>query len=117
MISYRSLHEQSLLRFASEVSAATIAVECTKAEIILVAGGDDAIWPSDTFAKSIAARLASYAKHASLVFNQEAGHRVLFPGEKTPRSALHAHGGNDRADAALGEAAWKVMTECLDLPP
>ncbi|WP_428535193.1 acyl-CoA thioester hydrolase/BAAT C-terminal domain-containing protein [Rhodopila sp.] len=116
LISYRSLHEQSLLRFASELSAATIPVERAKAAIILVAGGDDALWPSETFAKSIAARLAASAKQARLVFDQAAGHRVLLPGETTPRSALHAHGGNDQADAALGDAAWKVMTGHLDLP-
>ena len=117
LISYRSLHEQSLLRFASEVAAATIPVERANAEIILVAGGDDALWPSETFAKSIAARLAACSRQARLVINQAAGHRVLFPGESTPRSTLHAHGGNDQADAALGAAAWKVITEHLKLPP
>ena len=116
LVSYRSLHEQSLRRFASEVSAATIPVESAKAEIVLVAGGDDAVWPSEVFAKSIIKRLAASEKRGRLVFNQEAGHRALLPGETTARSSLHAHGGNDQADAALGQAAWDTVVEVLQLP-
>jgi hypothetical protein len=115
LVSYRNFHEQSLLRFASEVEAATIPVEFAKAEIVLVAGGNDALWPSDTFAKSVAARLEIFGKRARLVLNSEAGHRVLLPGETTPRSSLHAHGGHDGADVALGQAAWEAMSEVLKL--
>ena len=43
----------------------------------------------------------------------EAGHRILLPGEATPRSQLHAHGGSDRADAELGNAAWNAIVECM----
>jgi len=48
---------------ADNLSGATIPVEKARAEIILVAGGDDALWPSDMFAESIEERLAS-APHA-----------------------------------------------------
>ena len=115
LISYRSFHEQSLLRFASEIDAATIPVEQAKAQIILVAGGSDALWPSDTFANSMASRLAAFGRHALLLLNQEAGHRVLLPGETAPRSSLRAHGGHDKADAALGQDAWNAITELLKL--
>jgi acetyl esterase/lipase len=63
------------------VSAATIPVEKARAELILVAGGDDALWPSDMFAKAIEERLASAGKHATLLHHPNAGHRVLFPSE------------------------------------
>jgi hypothetical protein len=64
-------------------------------------------------ARSIVARLAAFGQHASLIFHPEAGHRVLLPGETTPRSTLHAHGGNDQADAALGQAAWAAIVALI----
>lgn len=113
LVSYRSQHEQSLARFAADVAAAAIPVEQARAEIVLVAGGDDALWPSDVFARSVAERLASAGRQASLVVHPEAGHRILLPGETTPRSDKHAHGGTDRADKELGEAAWATIVRML----
>jgi acetyl esterase/lipase len=113
LLTYRGLYEQSLRRFASEVDAARIPVERAGARIVLVAGGDDALWPSEMFARSIATRLAAFGKRASLIFHPGAGQRVLLPGEMTPRSSLHAHGGNDRADAALGAAAWAAIVALI----
>lgn len=115
LISYKSLYEQSLRRFATEASGAAIPIERARADVVIVAGGDDALWPSEMFAKAIAARLAAYGKQVRLVVNPEAGHRVLLPGETTPRSSLHAHGGNDQADSALGQAAWNAIAEILQL--
>jgi acetyl esterase/lipase len=113
LVTYRSLYERSLQLGAENLSAATIPVEKARAEIILVAGGDDALWPSDMFAKSIAERLASAGKNATLIQHPDAGHRVLFPGETTPRSIQHAHGGGDEADAELGRSAWEVISALL----
>lgn len=115
LVSYRSQHEQSLARFAADAAAAAIPVELARAEILLVAGGDDALWPSDTFARSVVERLASAGRQASLVVHPEAGHRVLLPGETTPRSEKHAHGGYDLADMELGEAAWGEIVRVLGL--
>jgi uncharacterized protein len=115
LVSYRGQHEQSLVRFAADVAAATIPVEHARAEIMLVAGGDDALWPSEMFARSVAGRLASAGRQASLIVHPEAGHRVLLPGETTPRSEKHAHGGTDRADAELGLAAWAEIERVLRL--
>ena len=113
LIAYRRLYERSLQIGADNVSAATIPVEKAQAEIILVAGGDDALWPSDMFAKSIAERLASAGKNATLVHHPNAGHRLLFPSETTPRSIHHAHGGSDEADAELGRSAWDAISALL----
>ena len=112
LVTYRSLYERSLQR-AENVSAAAIPVERARAEIILVAGGDDALWPSDVFARSIQERLASVGKRATLIQHPDAGHRVLFPDEATPRSSQHAHGGSDAADAELGRSAWDVISARL----
>ena len=54
-------------------------------------------------------------RSAVLVTHPRAGHRVLLPGETTPRSTLNAHGGTDAADAELGAAAWRELTALLGL--
>jgi hypothetical protein len=113
LVAYRSLYERSLQIGAANVAPATIPVENARAEIVLVAGGDDALWPSDVFAKSIAERLASAGKSATLIHHPKAGHRVLFPSETTPRSTQHAHGGSDEADAELGRSAWGAISALL----
>jgi uncharacterized protein len=114
-ISYRELHEQSLIIFAGDLEAATIPLERARAEILLVAGGDDALWPSDAFARSIADRLGRFGKYPTVVGHPEAGHRVLLPGETTPRSTRNAYGGNDAADLALGRSAWRAIVNLLRL--
>ena len=115
LLSYRSLYQQSLERFASEVEAATIPVEAARADLALVAGGDDALWPSVMFAESVVERLERAGRTARLVVHPDAGHRILLPNETTPRSTLHAHGGSDAADRALGQAAWGTMLGLFDL--
>jgi uncharacterized protein len=114
-VSYRRYCEQSLTRFADEVPAATISIEQARARVILVAGGDDALWPSHFFARTLADRLTAAGKQPLLITHPDAGHRVLLPGETTPRSAINAHGGTDDADRALGRAAWDAITAVLDL--
>jgi uncharacterized protein len=115
LVSYRSFHEQSLSRFAKEAVDSAIPVERIDAAVLLVAGGDDALWPSEPFARAIVARRAAASKETSLIVRPDAGHRVLFPGETKPRSTLHAHGGSDEADSALGRAAWKEIVALLTL--
>jgi pimeloyl-ACP methyl ester carboxylesterase len=112
-VSYRQYHERSLERFADDVPAATIAIEKAHARVVLVAGGDDALWPSDVFARSLAERLEAVGKQPLLITHPRAGHRVLLPGETTPPSAVNAYGGNDAADRALGVAAWNAISELL----
>lgn len=71
--------------------------------------------PGRPVARSVAERLASAGKPASVVCHPDAGHRVLLPGETTPRSAKQAHGGTDRADMELGQAAWAAIVRLLRL--
>ena len=80
---------------------------------MLVAGGDDALWPSDQFAEQLFKRREANGKSVSLVYEAEAGHRILLPGETTSRSTLHSHGGDDEADARLGQKAWQKILELL----
>ncbi|MEI9417976.1 acyl-CoA thioester hydrolase/BAAT C-terminal domain-containing protein [Mesorhizobium sp. Cs1321R2N1] len=113
LVSYRGLFEHCLARFKQEADRAAIPVEVISAEIVLVAGGGDALWPSLDFARSIVRRRKDAGKATRLVSAPDAGHRILLPGENTPRSSSHAHGGNDRADAGLGRDAWRYVRELL----
>jgi len=114
---FRSLHEKSLATFAEDVAAATIPVERARAEIILVAGADDKLWPSDTAAREIAARLALRGKQATVIEHPLAGHSPIFPSEVSrPEPTDHAWGGTPEADQALGQAAWAEIMRRLGLP-
>ncbi|WP_245279035.1 acyl-CoA thioester hydrolase/BAAT C-terminal domain-containing protein [Mesorhizobium loti] len=113
LVSYRGLFEHCLASFEQEADRAAIPVEAISAEIVLVAGGGDALWPSLDFAQSILRRRKDAGKATHLVSTPDAGHRILLPGETTPRSASHAHGGNDRADADLGQEAWGCIRKLL----
>ncbi|MEV4607380.1 hypothetical protein MRBLMR1_002391 [Neorhizobium sp. LMR1-1-1.1] len=113
LLSYRPLFEQSLNANPAAVQRAIIPIENTAADIILVAGGDDALWQSDVFALELSCRREDYGMPVSLVVDSHAGHRILLPGENTPRSTLHAHGGSDEADARLGKAAWREIVTLL----
>jgi hypothetical protein len=113
LVSYRSLFEKSLITSADAAQRAQIPVEKMHADLLLVAGGDDALWPSDLFARDLVRRREACGKRVSLIFEQHAGHRILFPGEVTPRSTLHAHGGSDEADGRLGQKAWQAIAAQL----
>jgi hypothetical protein len=117
-IAYLELHIKSLAAVdPARRAEAEIPVERSNATFVLVAGGDDALTPSGFFASEIAKRLAAHGKNARVVYNALAGHRVLLPGETTPRSTLNLHGGTDFADRALGAAAWRVIAEVLGFDP
>jgi hypothetical protein len=60
LITYRPLFEQSLNANPAAVQRAQIPIERTTADIILVAGGDDALWPSDVFAEQLSRRREEY---------------------------------------------------------
>jgi hypothetical protein len=113
LVSYRSFFEKCLTNDLQANRRARIPVEKSAADLILVAGGSDALWPSDDFAREIVHSRQMNGRSATLIFDQDAGHRVLFPGETTPRSALHAHGGTDEADVRLGQKAWRAIVAML----
>jgi acetyl esterase/lipase len=113
LVRYRDLYERSLRNDPGVTERAFIQVERMRAKLILVAGEADALWPSDTFARALVQRLRDHGQASTLLLHPDAGHRILLPGDTTPRSQLHAHGGSDRADIELGEAAWRAIVECM----
>jgi acetyl esterase/lipase len=115
---FRPMFEKSLKTFAQDVPAASIPVEQARAQIVLVAGGADALWPSDTFARQIAARLRRHGKAPSLIEHPKAGHSPVFPGEAARDAPVErAWGGSPAADLELGEMAWRELAELLGLAP
>jgi dienelactone hydrolase len=114
-VRYRGLFEKSLVTFAEDIAAATIPIEQAQATCVLVAGGADAIWPSERFAVLIADRLKSAGRPCHVISHPDAGHRVIFPGEPEIAEPLErAWGGNPEADRELGLAAWTTIGELLE---
>ncbi|GAA2674122.1 acyl-CoA thioester hydrolase/BAAT C-terminal domain-containing protein [Streptomyces lunalinharesii] len=113
----RTLYERS--RRASDEAArqAVIPVERSTAEILLVAGGDDEMWPSLLFAQELASRRAAAGGTARVISAADAGHRPRLPGEG-PAAPSHRfrYGGTAEADADLGAKAWPAVVGLLAGP-
>jgi uncharacterized protein len=102
---------------AERVAAATIPVERFFGDVLLVAGGDDQLWPSGEFAGHVEARRTAYGLPTTLVTHPEAGHRVLLPGETVATGGMRmARGGREATDRALGRLAWPHIRRILGDP-
>ncbi|WP_376775852.1 hypothetical protein [Nonomuraea jabiensis] len=78
--------------------------------MLLVAGGNDAMWPSLPFAERLIARRST----ARLISRAEAGHRPRLPGEGPAlESPRFLYGGDAASDAELGAAAWPHILHLL----
>ena len=114
---YAPVYVQSLRTHAERVAAATIPVERFFGDVLLVAGGDDQVWPSVTFARAVESRRRALDLPTTVVTHDGAGHRVVLPGETVATSGQRmARGGTEEADRALGELAWPQIRRVLDLP-
>lgn len=101
---------------AAAVDAARIPVEQFRGDLVLVAGGDDQVWPSVAAARSIAARRSAHHADTVLVEDPRAGHPVALPGEAAPNSARsYRVGGDAGAPERLGARAWPVIRDVLGL--
>jgi uncharacterized protein len=115
--SYRGLYTQSLTTFAGMVPRATIPVETIGGQVLVAAGGDDQVWPSETAARAIERRRAEHGLATSVVTLAGAGHRTRLPGEPPATGGVDmARGGSPEADAVLGELVWPVLLRLLGLP-
>jgi hypothetical protein len=113
---YVGMYRQSLgVADAETVANATIPVERI-GEVLLVAGGDDQVWPSVDFAERIVARRRTHGFETTNVMLDTAGHRTLLPGE-TPVVAGQSirRGGTDRTNRELGRLAWPHVRRILRL--
>jgi dienelactone hydrolase len=105
------------------VSRSSIAVERIRGPVMLVAGRDDALWPSARFAELAEARLLE-AKHPYPVINlsyDDAGHTITYPYVPTtllarahPVSRIElAYGGTAAGNAHAGADSWPAVLAFL----
>ncbi|WP_217546530.1 acyl-CoA thioester hydrolase/BAAT C-terminal domain-containing protein [Streptomyces sp. GbtcB6] len=113
-VAIRGWYELSERTFAHSLPSADIPVDTARADVLLVAGGDDAMWPSLPFAEQLAQRRRSVGAAVRLIARDDAGHRQRLPGE-SPASASprFRYGGTPEADALLGRAAWPHILDAL----
>lgn len=103
--------------YATHLDAAAIPVERARADVLLIAGGDDAMWPSLRYAEQLAARRRAAGGSVRLLTRADAGHRPRFPGEGPAEpSPTFRYGGTPGADALLGELAWAPVVDALRPP-
>lgn len=106
-----------LRTYAHRLPAAEIPVDRMGADLVLVVGGDDEMWPSSSYAARLAARRRAAGRSVHVIEHAAAGHRVLFPGEEPdPPSPTYAYGGTAEANAALGAKALPTILEVLREP-
>jgi hypothetical protein len=110
--SYVGHYRQSLRAFPEQARAAEIPAERFRGDLLLVAGGDDRLWPSLDFARQIAARRGELP--TKVLTSPAAGHRPLFPGERPKAGGQRmARGGTDEADRAFGAKVWPELISVL----
>ncbi|GAA2747175.1 acyl-CoA thioester hydrolase/BAAT C-terminal domain-containing protein [Kitasatospora cinereorecta] len=113
-VAIRGWYEQSERTFAAHLDAAAIPVERARADLLLIAGGDDRMWPSVRYADQLAARRRAAGAPVRVISHADAGHRPRFPGEDPAApSPVFDYGGTPAADAALGDAAWGPVLALL----
>ncbi|HLI00777.1 MAG TPA: acyl-CoA thioester hydrolase/BAAT C-terminal domain-containing protein [Acidimicrobiales bacterium] len=116
-VAYAGLYRTSLAAVGSPpaLAAAAIDLDASAADVVLVAGGDDQLWPSESFARTLAAsRRAGHPRPVRLVIEPAAGHRPVLPGEPAPSpSSERTYGGTPEADRALGRRAWPELLDVL----
>lgn len=112
---FRGLYEASLERYAEAARRAAISVHARPARLVLAAGGDDQVWPSDRMAAELVAR-RDRALHTEIFIHPEAGHRVILPGETAAEGGMAmARGGNVAGDTELGQQIWPSILHALAL--
>ncbi|MDT0157197.1 alpha/beta fold hydrolase [Microbacterium sp. ARD32] len=109
-----SLYETSLLLDADATAAARIPVGDIAGEVLLIAGGDDQVWPSARFAAEVEAARSERGLVTTVVTHPGAGHRLLLPGESPAVGGVAMRrGGSPEADAELGARAWPEIRRML----
>ncbi|MEV6163150.1 acyl-CoA thioester hydrolase/BAAT C-terminal domain-containing protein [Streptomyces sp. NPDC052052] len=113
-VAIRGWYELSERTFGRSLPSTEIPVEAARADLLLVAGGDDAMWPSLPFAEQLARRRRSAGASVRLIARDDAGHRVRLPGESPASVSPHfRYGGTPQADVLLGEEAWPHILDAL----
>jgi len=98
------------------IESARIPVERFAGELVLIAGGDDQVWPSLEYARNIADVRDRHGLKTVLIEDDSAGHQVVFPGERAMGSKRpYRIGGSVPAAERLGASAWPTVQAALGL--
>jgi dienelactone hydrolase len=105
------------------VERAAIPVERSKARILMLSGGADAMWPSALLSELAVARLAKHRYPLSYRHQAfpDAGHRFVFPtlpatvtgGRHPADHQVYEYGGTPQGNARAGRAAHRDMLDWL----
>lgn len=107
-------YTHSRAAFSDRMTSSTIAVERIR-ELVIVAGGDDQVWPSLEQAARIQSLRQAAGLHTVLVSEPHAGHRTILPGEPVIVGGMTMRrGGTDDADRRLGTRAWRAIRNLLE---
>jgi len=114
---YAGMYRQSVQATGPKTLAnAAIPVERI-GELLLVAGGDDQVWPSVDFAEQVVTTRQSHGLTTDLVTLPTAGHRTMLPGETSVVAGKSmARGGTEETNRELGRLAWPLVRQLLRLP-
>lgn len=106
------------LRIADPETVANTAIPVERIdELLLVAGGDDQVWPSVDFAERIIARRQEHGLETTFSTLPEAGHRTMLPGEHPVVAGQSMRrGGTDETNRELGRLAWPHVRRILRVP-
>jgi dienelactone hydrolase len=114
------VHYRHRLRDSAAVERARIGVERINGPVMLLAGEDDALWPSAEMARAVRMRLATTPGRSgdSLLVYAGAGHRIgkafLPAGTTRVAGGRIETGGTARANTAAQAAAWPRVVRFLD---
>lgn len=82
---------------------------------MLIAGGDDQVWPSIDHAERIRIRRSIAGLETEVITATAAGHRTILPGEQpVTGGAVMLRGGTNAADRNLGDRAWTAIVSTLE---
>jgi hypothetical protein len=112
---YAGMYEASRRRYRARLAEASIPVERIR-QLLLVAGGDDQVWPALQMSRAIEERRRAHGLDTVVVSDPEAGHRTILPGESAVSGGVSMRrGGTPEADQRLGGAAWEQIGSMLGL--
>lgn len=114
----------SALADPAAVRRARIPVERISGPVMLISGGDDGAWPSDTFSMLVSCSLAAAGHPHDVVWENypAAGHTILFPYIPTT-GIVHTHpvhgkratlGGTPAANAEANETSWRAVRDWME---
>jgi hypothetical protein len=110
------LYRSSFAAYRDAAARASIPVDKIAGDVVLIAGGDDQVWPSVEFAEHIVSRRHASDLETILIAEEEAGHRTILPGEDVVEAGIAmSRGGSARADSQLGKRAWPTIATVLRL--